>query len=54
MTEAVPGWKRGLLQEFHRKYWRKVVSKNSDCTDQKLEERRREYQKFGETVYLSS
>ena len=42
-----------LFQEFHRKYWRKVVSKNSDLyLDQKLEERRREYQKFGETVYL--
>jgi [protein-PII] uridylyltransferase len=42
-----------LFQEFHRKYWRKIVSKNSDLyLDQKLEERRREYQKFGETVYL--
>ena len=42
-----------LFQEFHRKYLRKVVSKNSDLfLDQKLEERRREYQKFGETVYL--
>ena len=42
-----------LFQEFHRKYIRKVVSKNSDVyLDQKLEERRREYQKFGETVYL--
>jgi len=42
-----------LFQEFHRKYVRKVVSKNSDLyLDQKLEERRREYQKFGETVYL--
>jgi len=42
-----------LFQEFHRKYLRKVVSKNSDVyLDQKLEERRREYQKFGETVYL--
>ena len=42
-----------LFQEFHRKYFRKVVSKNTDLyLDQKLEERRREYQKFGETVYL--
>jgi [protein-PII] uridylyltransferase len=42
-----------LFQEFHRKYLRKVVSKNTDLyLDQKLEERRREYQKFGETVYL--
>jgi [protein-PII] uridylyltransferase len=42
-----------LFQEFHRKYLRKVVSKNTDLyLDQKREERRREYQKFGETVYL--
>ena len=42
-----------LFQEFHRKYFRKVVSRNTDLyLDQKLEERRREYQKFGETVYL--
>lgn len=42
-----------LFQEFHRKYLRKVVSKNGNLyLDQKLEERRREYQKFGETVYL--
>jgi [protein-PII] uridylyltransferase len=42
-----------LFQEFHRKYLRKVVSRNSDVyLDQKLEERRREYHKFGETVYL--
>ena len=42
-----------LFQEFHRKYSRKVVSRNPDLyLDQKLEERRREYQKFGETVYL--
>ena len=42
-----------LFQEFHRKYLRKIVSKNTDLyLDQKLEERRREYQKFGETVYL--
>src|SRR5690349_1269811 len=42
-----------LFQEFHRKYLRKIVAKNSNLyLDQKLEERRREYQKFGETVYL--
>jgi len=42
-----------LFQEFHRKYLRKIVTKNSNLyLDQKLEERRREYQKFGETVYL--
>ncbi len=42
-----------LFQEFHRKYLRKIVTKNSNLyLDQKLEERRREYLKFGETVYL--
>ena len=42
-----------LFQEFHRRYLRRVVVKNTDAyLDQKLEERRREYDKFGETVYL--
>ncbi len=42
-----------LFQEFHRRYLRKVIAKNTDAfLDQKLEERRREYEKFGETVYL--
>ncbi len=42
-----------LFQEFRRRYLRKVVGKNTDVyLDQKLEERRREYEKFGETVYL--
>ncbi|BFU96077.1 MAG: Bifunctional uridylyltransferase/uridylyl-removing enzyme [Nitrospira sp.] len=42
-----------LFQDFHRRYLRKVVTKNADAfLDQKLEERRREYERFGETVYL--
>lgn len=42
-----------LFQEFHHRYLRKVVVKTVDAfLDQKLEERRREYEKFGETVYL--
>jgi [protein-PII] uridylyltransferase len=42
-----------LFQEFHGKYLRKVVSKSTDkYLEQKLAERRREYEKFGETVYL--
>ncbi len=42
-----------LFQEFHGRYLRRVVTKNPDTyLDQKLEERRREYEKFGETVYL--
>ena len=42
-----------LFQEFHRRYCRKVVSKDDRCLSRsELEERRREYEKFGETVYL--
>ena len=42
-----------LFEQFHGRYMRKVVVKNPDTyLDQKLEERRREYLKFGETVYL--
>ncbi|MBI5775771.1 MAG: [protein-PII] uridylyltransferase [Nitrospirae bacterium] len=42
-----------LFQEFHDRYARRIVGKNVDrFIDQKLEERRREYEKFGETVYL--
>jgi [protein-PII] uridylyltransferase len=42
-----------LFEQFHSRYLRKVVGKNPDTyLDQKLDERKREYQKFGETVYL--
>ncbi len=42
-----------LFQEFHGKYFRKVVSKGADAyLERKLAERWREYEKFGETVYL--
>lgn len=42
-----------LFQEFHGRYLRKVVAKGVDkYLDLKIEERRREYEKFGETVYL--
>ncbi|MDE3225532.1 MAG: [protein-PII] uridylyltransferase [Nitrospirota bacterium] len=42
-----------LFQEFHRRYFRQVVSRGTDrFLEQKIEERRREYDKFGETVYL--
>ncbi|MFM8552550.1 MAG: [protein-PII] uridylyltransferase [Nitrospiraceae bacterium] len=42
-----------LFQDFHRRYFRQVVSRGVDrFLDQKIEERRREYEKFGETVYL--
>jgi len=42
-----------LFQQFHARYVRKVVSHGFDTyLDQKVAERQREYQKFGETVYL--
>ncbi len=42
-----------LFEQFHGRYLRKVVAKGTDAyLDHKLEERRREYLKFGETVYL--
>jgi [protein-PII] uridylyltransferase len=42
-----------LFQEFHDRYTRRIVGRNVDrFIDQKLEERRREYEKFGATVYL--
>ena len=42
-----------LFQEFHDRYVRKIVSRGVDrFIDQKLEERRCEYDKFGETIYL--
>ena len=42
-----------LFQEFHARYARRIVGKGVDrFIDQKLEERRREYEKFGATVYL--
>ncbi len=42
-----------LFQEFHDRYVRKVVTRGVDrFLDHKLEERRREYDKFGETIYL--
>lgn len=42
-----------LFQEFHDRYARRIAGRGVDAfIDQKLEERRREYEKFGETVYL--
>ncbi len=42
-----------LFQEFHRRYFREVVGRGTgQFIEQKVEERRREYEKFGETVYL--
>jgi [protein-PII] uridylyltransferase len=42
-----------FFQEFHSRYLRKVVSRGTDrFIEQKLAERRKEYEKFGETVYL--
>jgi [protein-PII] uridylyltransferase len=42
-----------LFQKFHRRYFREVVGRGTGrFIEQKVEERRREYEKFGETVYL--
>ena len=42
-----------LFQKFHSRYLRKVVFRAPDTyLERKLDERCREYQKFGETVYL--
>jgi len=42
-----------LFEKFHSRYMRSVVVKGTDkFLEHKLEERRREYEKFGETVYL--
>ncbi len=42
-----------FFQEFHSRYFRKVVCRGTDrFVEQKIHERRKEYEKFGETVYL--
>ncbi|MEP6889802.1 MAG: [protein-PII] uridylyltransferase, partial [Nitrospirota bacterium] len=42
-----------LFQEFHRRYFRQMVSRGTRrFVEQKMEERRREYVKFGQTIYL--
>src|SRR2546427_6271954 len=42
-----------LFQDFQRRYLRRVVVRGADrYIERKIAERRREYEKFGETVYL--
>ena len=42
-----------LFQEFNRRYMKEVVGRKvGSFIEQKVEERRREYEKFGQTVYL--
>jgi [protein-PII] uridylyltransferase len=42
-----------LFQDFQRRYLRRVVARGADrYIERKIAERRREYEKFGETVYL--
>ena len=42
-----------LFKEFHRRYFRQVVGRGAGrFIEQHMEARRREYEKFGETVYL--
>jgi len=42
-----------LYQEFHHRYFKEVVGRGAGpFIEQKVEERRREYEKFGATIYL--
>ena len=42
-----------LFQQFQRRYLGRIVTRGIESfIEKKIEERRREYQKFGETVYL--
>ena len=42
-----------LFQDFHRRYFREVVGRGAGrFIEQKMEERHREYVKFGQTIYL--
>jgi [protein-PII] uridylyltransferase len=42
-----------LFQDYHRRYFRQVVGRGTRrFVEQKMEERRREYVKFGQTIYL--
>jgi [protein-PII] uridylyltransferase len=42
-----------LFQDFHRRYFKEVVGRGvGRFIEQKMEERQREYVKFGQTIYL--
>ncbi len=53
MTSRFLAGSPSLFQEFHRRYFKEVVGRGAGrFIEQKMEERRREYEKFGQTVYL--
>ena len=53
MTARFLAGSPSLFQEFHRRYFRQVVGHGTRrFVEQKMEERRREYVKFGQTIYL--
>jgi len=53
MTSRFLAGSPNLFQEFHRRYFKEVVGRGARrFIEQKMEERRREYVKFGQTIYL--
>jgi len=53
MTSRFLAGSPNLFQEFHRLYFKEVVGRGARrFIEQKMEERRREYVKFGQTIYL--
>ncbi len=53
MTSRVLAGSSNLFQEFHRRYFKEVVGRGARrFIEQKMEERSREYVKFGQTIYL--
>jgi [protein-PII] uridylyltransferase len=53
MTSRFLAGSPNLFQEFHRRYFKEVVGRGAGrFIEQKVEERRREYVKFGQTIYL--
>lgn len=53
MTSRFLAGSPSLFQEFHRRYFKEVVGRGAGrFIEQKVEERRREYVKFGQTIYL--
>ncbi|MBI3807320.1 MAG: [protein-PII] uridylyltransferase [Nitrospirae bacterium] len=53
MTSRFLAGSPSLFQKFYRRYFKEVVGRGAGrFIEQKMEERRREYVKFGQTIYL--
>ena len=53
MTSRFLAGSPNLFQDFHRRYFKEVVGRGvGRFIEQKMEERQREYVKFGQTIYL--